>query len=144
MLGFGDVQLLASARGDQSCNDAIVDALGNPVALSLTLGHTHDIAQAVPLLDQVEPAALLADKGYDSDALVATLEESGIAPIIPSKANRELPRKTDFALYRERNLVECFFFCWIKQYRAIATRYDKFENTFLAAFALVCVLLWIN
>ncbi len=120
-----------------------MDALGNPVALSLTPGQTHDIAQAVPLLDQVEPDALLADKGYDSDALVATLDERGITPVIPSKANRKQPRKTDFALYRERNLVE-WFFCRIEQYRAISTRYDKLANTFLAAVTLVCILMWLN
>jgi transposase len=115
------------------------------VALSLTPGQAADITQAVPLLDQVEPEpeALLADKGYDSDALVETLEERGITPVIPPKANRREPRKTDFALYRERNLVERFF-CKLKQYRAIATRYDKLANTFIAAVALVCVLLWLN
>lgn len=111
------------------------------MALSLTPGQAADINQAVPLLDEVvsEPEALLADKGYDSDALVETLEKRGITPVIPPKANRRAPRKTDFALYRERNLVERFF-CKLKQYRAIATRYDKLANTFLAAVALVCVL----
>jgi transposase len=113
------------------------------VALSLTPGQAADINQAVPLLDQVEPDALLADKAYDSDALVETLEERGITPVIPPKANRREPRKTDFALYRERNLVERFF-NRLKQYRALATRYDKLANTFLAAVALVCVLFWLN
>ncbi len=97
----------------------------------------------MPLLDQVEPEAFLADKGYDSDALVATLEGRGITPVIPPKANRKVQRETDFALYRERNLVERFFGN-LKQYRAIATRYDKLANTFLAAVALVCVLFWLN
>ena len=119
------------------------DALGNPVALSLTPGQAADISQAVPLLDQVEPDAFLADKGYDSAALVETLEARGITPVIPPKANRKHPRKTDSALYRERNLVERFF-CKIKQYRAISTRYDKLANSFLAAVALVCVLIWLN
>ena len=122
---------------------AIVDALGNPVALSLTPGQAADITQAEPLLDQVVPDALLADKGYDSDALVETLQKRGIAPVIPPKANRREPRETDFALYRERNLVERFF-CKLKQYRAIATRYDKLANTFLAAVTMVCILFWIN
>ena len=122
---------------------AIVDALGNPVALSLTPGQAADITQAEPLLDQIDPEALLADKGYDSDALVETLIERGITLVIPPKANRKEPRKTDFALYRERNLVERFF-CKLKQYRAIATRYDKLANTFLAAVALVSVLFWLN
>ena len=113
------------------------------MALSLTPGQAADIKQAVPLLDQAEPGAFLADKGYDSDALVATLEERGITPVIPSKANRRAPRKTDFALYRERNLVERFF-CKLKQYRAISTRYDRLANTFLAAVALVCILFCLN
>ena len=113
------------------------------MALSLTPGQAADITQAVPLLDQVEPEAFLADKGYDSDALVATLEGRGITPVIPPKANRKVQRETDFALYRERNLVERFFGN-LKQYRAIATRYDKLANTFLAAVALVCVLFWLN
>ena len=119
------------------------DALGLPVALSLTPGQAADITQAVPLLDQVAPDAFLADKGYDSDALIATLETRGVVPVIPAKANRRAPRKTDFALYRERNFVERFF-CKLKQYRAISTRYDKLANTFLAAVALVCVLFWLN
>ena len=113
------------------------------MALSLTPGQAADITQAVPLLDQVEPDAFLADKGYDSDALVATLQERGITPVIPPKANRREPRKTDFALYRERNLVERFF-CNLKQYRALATRYDKLANTFLAALTMICILFWIN
>ena len=122
---------------------AVVDALGNPVALSLTPGQAADITQAAPLLAQLEPQAVIADKGYDADALVATLEERGITPIIPPKANRKEPRKTDFALYRERNLVERFF-NKLKQYRGIATRFDKLATTFLAGVLLVCVLIWLN
>ena len=102
-----------------------------------------DITQAGPLLERVEPDALIADKGYDSDALVEVLEDRDITPVIPSKANRKQPRKTDFALYRERNLVERFF-CTLKQYRAIATRYDKLASTFLAGVLLVCVVIWLN
>ena len=117
------------------------------MALSLTPGQAADIKQAVPLLDQVddriEPDALLADKGYDCDALIETLEERGVVPVIPPKANRREPRKTDFALYRQRNLVERFF-GKLQQYRAIATRYDKLANTFLAAVALACVLSRLN
>ena len=113
------------------------------MALSLTPGQAADITQAAPLLDKVEPAALLADKGYDSDALVATLEAREITPVIPPRANRKEPRTTDFALYRERNLVERFF-CKLKNYRGIATRYDKLASTFLGGVLLVCVLIWLN
>jgi transposase len=140
----GEDQAIGRSRGGLTTKiQAIVDALGNPVALSLTPGQSHDITQAVPLLDQVEPDAFLADKGYEPNALVATLEARGITPVIPPKANRRVPHKTDFALYCERNLVERLF-CNLKQYRAISTRYDKLANTFLAAVALVCVLFWLN
>ena len=75
--------------------------------------------------------------------MVENLEARGIAPVIPPKANRKHQRTTDFALYRERNLVERFF-CTLKNFRAIATRYDKLANTFLAGVLLVCVLIWLN
>lgn len=111
--------------------------------MSLTSGQASDIAQAGPLLDEVEPKAFLADKAYDADALIDTLELREIVPVIPSKANRIEPRDTDFALYRERNLVERFF-NKLKHFRAIATRYDKLANTFLAAVHMVCVIVWLN
>jgi transposase len=122
---------------------AVVDALGNPVAVSITPGQVADITQAEPLLERLEPEALLADKGYDSDALIDNLEARRIEPVIPPKANRREPRETDFALYCERNLVERFF-NKIKHYRGIATRFDKLACTFLAGVILVCVVIWLN
>lgn len=95
------------------------------------------------MLDEVEPEAFLADKAYDADALIDTLEERGITPVIPSKANRLIQRQTDFALYRERNLVERFF-CKLKGFRAIAARYDKLASSFLAAIQLASVIIWLN
>lgn len=121
----------------------IVDALGNPVAVSLTPGQQSDLSQAAPLLDKVEPEAFLADKAYDADALIEALEKRGIEPVIPPKANRVVKRETDFALYRERNLVERFF-CKLKGFRAIATRYDKLASSFLAAVQLACAIFWLN
>jgi transposase len=122
---------------------AIVDALGNPVAFSLTGGQVHDIGQAHPLLAKVKPKALLADKAYDANALIETLESRKITPVIPSKSNRIEPRDTDYALYRERNLVERFFNI-IKHFRGIATRYDKLANTFLGAIHLIAAVIWLN
>ena len=87
----------------------MVDALGNPVAFSLTPGQACDLSQAEPLLETVEPQAFLADKAYDADALIQTLHARRITPVTPPKANRRQPRQTDFALYRERNLIERFF-----------------------------------
>lgn len=121
----------------------IVDALGNPLAIGLTGGQVHDITQAEALVAQVEPEALLADKGYDCDAFVDSLKLRAITPVIPPKSNRKVQRDCDFALYRERNLVERFF-CIIKHFRAIATRYEKTARNFLAGLQLVCALAWIK
>ena len=121
----------------------IVDALGNPLALSLTGGQVHDITQAEALLALVEPAALLGDKGYDADRLVDILTARAIKVVIPPKLNRKVKRDCDFALYCERNLVERFF-CLIKHFRAIATRYEKTARNFLAGLHLVCALAWLK
>ena len=121
----------------------IVDALGNPLALSLTGGQVHDITQAEALTALVEPQALLADKGYDADRFVESLTVRAIKTVIPPKSNRKIKRDCDFALYRERNLVERFFNT-IKHFRAIATRYEKTAQNFLAGLHLVCALAWLK
>lgn len=121
----------------------MTDALGNPVVFSLTPGQAGDLTQAGPLLDQIAPQAFLADKAYDADALIDTLRARAIKPVIPPKANRIAPRQTDFALYRERNLIERFF-NKLKHFRAIATRYDKTARNFLAAVQLVATTLLLN
>ena len=121
----------------------IVDALGNPLALSLTGGQVHDITQADALLAQVEPKALLADKGYDADRFVESLTARAITVVIPPKSNRKVKRDCDFALYCERNIVERFFNT-IKHFRAIATRYEKTARNFLAGLHLICALAWLK
>jgi transposase len=121
----------------------IVDALGNPLALSLTGGQVHDITQADALLALVEPQALLADKGYDADHFVESLTARAIEVVIPPKSNRKVKRDCDFALYSERNIVERFF-NMIKHFRAIATRYEKTAQNFLAGLHLVCALAWLK
>ena len=121
----------------------VADALGNPVAISLTPGQASDLGQAEPLLDGIDPQAFLADKAYDADALIDRLEARQITPVIPPKANRLVQRPTDFALYCERNLIERFFNN-LKQFRAIATRYDKLASTFLAAIQFVAAFILLN
>ena len=86
---------------------------------------------------------VLADKGYDSDAIVQLIESNGASVVIPPKANRLVQRLCDFALYCERNLVERFF-NKIKHYRAIATRYAKRKRNYMAFVTLVSVMLWIK
>ncbi len=87
----------------------IVDAVGKAVALSLTPGQRADITEAEPLPDEVDPESFIADKAYDADPLIEKLEERGITPVIPSKANRICSRKTPFLIYKRRNIIERLF-----------------------------------
>lgn len=111
--------------------------------LLLTPGQASDLGQAEPLIKEVELKALLADKAYDADRLIDTLVARQITPVIPPKANRIHQRPCDFALYAERNLVERFF-NKLKQYRAIATRYDKLARNFLAGVHLAAIAILLN
>ena len=116
---------------------ALVDALSNPVEAMLSPGQDHDLTHAPPLIEAVDPGALIADKAFDADAFIAALNKRAIVPVIPPKSNRQTPRACDFVLYCERNLVERFFNI-LKHFRAIATRYDKLAKTFLAGVHLAC------
>ena len=109
---------------------ASVNGLGLPVELRLTPGQQADITQAELLLEGYQPDAVLADKGYDADALVKSIEAQGAEAVIPPKSNRKEPRDYDKDLYKERNLVERFM-NRIKHYRRIATRYEKTSRNFL-------------
>jgi transposase len=88
------------------------------------------------------PKAMLADKGYDGDDVRSNLLMKGILPIIPPKANRRHPIECDFQSYRDRNRIERMF-NKIKQFRRIATRYDKTAKSFLAFLCLAAVKLWL-
>jgi transposase len=96
------------------------------------------------LLPEVEAGILIADKAFDAEARVlAPLEQAGKEAVIPPKANRKNPRPYDKALYQARHLIENFF-AKLKQYRAIATRYDKRAVHFLAAIHLAAAVIWLN
>src|SRR5664279_705159 len=133
----------AVGRNSDLGNRLFVDALGNPLRLSLTGGQVHDNTQAEALLGLIEPGALLADKGYDADHCADSLIARAIKVVIPPKSNRKVKRDCDYALYCERNLVERFF-CIIKHFRGIATRYEKTARNFLAGLHLVCALAWLK
>jgi transposase len=139
----GDQAIGRSRGGLTTKIHALVDALGNPANLMLTAGQTHDLACAQDLIENVNPDAVIADKAYDADSFVDNLAGREIAPVIPPKANRKIKRECDFALYRERNLIERFF-NKLKHYRAIATRYDKLARNFLAAVQLVSTIILLN
>ena len=123
---------------------ALVDALGNPVGFFLTGGQTHDLVGADHLLPSMEAETLIADKAFDADERVlAPLAAAGKSAVIPQKANRRQHRDFDRELYKARHLVENFF-CKLKQFRAIATRYDKTARNFLAGVHLASVAIWLN
>ena len=123
---------------------ATVDALGNPTGFHLTGGQAHDLAGADALLPRVAADALIADRNYDAEARVlAPLREAGMVAAIPPKRERRDQRDYDRELYRARHLIE-HFFCRLKQYRAIATRYDKTARNFLAAVYLAAIVVLLN
>ncbi len=137
-------QAIGRSRGGLTSKiHVIVDAAGKAVALSLTRGQRADITEADPLLDEVDPKAFIADKTYDADPFIEKLEERGITPVIPSKKNRRNPRKILFSLYKKRNIIERFF-ARLRQFRSIATRYDKLKSTFFAAVQIVATVIGIN
>ena len=121
---------------------ACVDALGNPVRLILTAGNAADITQGPALIESLSADAVVADKGYDSDAFVDLIVATGAEPVIPSRSHRLTPRPFDAYRYKARNLVERFF-CRLKQFRRIATRYDKLALRFNAFLQLACVYIWL-
>jgi transposase len=99
--------------------------------LKLTGANESDIAQAEALLADHEPEVVIADRGYDKKALVEAIESRGAEAVIPTQKNRAVQREVDPHWYRERNLCERFW-SKAKQYRRVATRYEKRAANFLA------------
>ena len=110
----------------------------------MTGGQAADLAGADALLPDVAAPTVIADKGYDAEARVlAPLREAGKTAVIPPKRNRTEQREYDHDLYEARHLIENFF-CTLKQFRAIATRYDKTARNFLAAVYLAATVILLN
>ena len=110
---------------------------GKPIAFVLTPGNIADISVAAALLDDiVPPKRLLADKAYDADHLRKPLEALGTEIVIPSNGTRRTPYPLNRIAYRRRNVIERMF-CRMKDWRRIATRYDRLARNFLSAIALV-------
>ncbi len=119
-----------------------MDALGNPVRFSITEGHRHDITEAASLLAPCAGGNVIADKGYDSNAVADQLCQQGCTVVIPSRKCVKKKRDIDTHLYKERALVECLF-QKIKRKRRIATRYEKTAKHFLAMITIACILVWL-
>ena len=123
---------------------ALVDALGNPLAFMLTPGQAHDLEGADALLPQMAADTLLADKAFDADKrVIEPLLAAGKTAVIPPKSNRKIQRHYDKEAYKARHLIENFY-CSLKRFRAIATRYDKTATNFLAAIHLAAAIVWLN
>lgn len=118
-----------------------VDAFGMPIRVLVTEGTVADCTQAANLTEGLSAEALLADKAYDTDAIVADAEGRGMKPVIPPKKNRKEPRSYDEHLYRLRHLVENAVLR-LKGWRSIATRYAKRASSFLAIVQIRCAFLW--
>jgi transposase len=114
----------------------VVDAIGRLIQGRLTAGQVQDVTQARPLLHDVPARCVVADKAYDAQALRQAIAAVGAKAVIPPRANRRESIRWSKAIYRHRNLVERFF-CRIKHYRRIATRYDKLAERFASFVCLV-------
>ena len=115
---------------------AVCDGEGRPIILLLSEGQMSDHKGARLVLDALPPAAtLIADRGYDSRAFREALLARGIAPCIPSSRSRKIPYPYDKELYRQRHRVENLF-AKLKDWRRIATRYDRCAHTFFSA---ICI-----
>ncbi len=141
--GAHDEAIGRSRGGPSTKINAVVDALGLPLRFILTPGNVHDSRQAEALIEGLDFDKLLADKGYDSDRFRAVIAAAGAEVVMPSIGSRLTPIPYDKHTYKERNLVERFF-CWIKQFRRIATRYEKTATSFAAMLYVAAALVWLK
>lgn len=139
-----EAQALGRSKGGFTTKiHALVDALGNPLRFRLTGGQRHDITQARALIEGIEGAAVLGDKGYDAQAFIDTIHQQNCIPVIPPRSNRKEPRQYDEEIYKERNLVERFF-RKLKNCRRVFSRFDKKSENYLAFITLASTILIIQ
>lgn len=123
---------------------ALVDAEGRPICLKLTEGQAHDGRSAADMFDTVVAGnILIADRAYDSDGLRTSMAERGAWANIRSMPNRVKTYPFSNWVYRQRNAVERFF-NKLKHFRAVATRYDKRDDNFLASIQLAAIRIWLR
>jgi transposase len=121
-----------------------VDAKGRQICLLISPGEVHDVTCAEALLAGLKNCAVvIADKGYDADRVRAHIRAQGAIPNIANRANRKKKFRWKKTIYRKRNQVERFF-NKLKQFRRIATRYDKLGAAFFAFVQLAAVRIWLR
>ncbi len=121
------------------------NGLGLPVAITLTGGEVSDVKGYAPVMDEPgpKPKVVIADKGYDADAILEDLDARGAVAVIPPKRNRKVQPVIDGYIYTLRNLVErCF--SKLKHSRRLATRYDKTATSYIGFVLVASIRLWIR
>lgn len=145
--GGGNEAIGRSRGGPTTKIHVLCDAHGNPTNIVLTPGQTNDVTRGKELVRATEIGCetLLGDKAYDAASVREEAKSLGIQPVIPFRKCTQAGREAGFEseLYRHRHVVENLF-CRLKQFRAIATRYDKLARNFLAGSQIVCGYLWVN
>ena len=134
---------IGRSRGGQTTKiHALTDEIGRPRALLITAGNVHDLEGARGLLTMGhQPKRLLADRAYDARSLRDVLAARQINAVIPPNPTRKHPHRYDKTAYKGRNVIERMF-CRLKDFRRIATRYDKRADIFLSTILLAAVLTW--
>ena len=120
-----------------------VRGLGCPVRFILTAGQKGDAPQAGPLIQGLAADIVMADTAYDADHFRQAIAQIGAIAVIPNNPSRAIKHPLDESLYAQRHLVECCF-SRLKQFRRVATRYEKTARNFLAVIALAATILWLR
>lgn len=134
---------IGRSRGGQTTKiHALTDTIGRPRALLITAGNVHDLDGARSLLATgCRPEKLLADRAYDAKSLRDLLATQNITAVIPPNPTRKHPHRYSKIAYKGRNVIERMF-CRLKDFRRIATRYDKRADIFLSTVLLAAALTW--
>jgi transposase len=117
--------------------------LGCPVRFSLTAGQRGDVPQAGPLIEGLPAQIVMADTAYDADHFRQAIAASGAIAVIPNNPSRTKKYPLDKHLYAQRHLVECCF-SKLKQFRRVATRFEKTAQNYLAVVTLAATILWLR
>lgn len=120
-----------------------VRGLGCPVRFHLTAGQRGDAPQALPLIEGLPADVVMADTAYDSDQIRKAVADKGALAVIPNNPSRAQKHPLDDHLYAQRHLVECCF-SRLKQFRRVATRFEKTARNYLAVVTLAAIILWLR
>ncbi|MEM9148815.1 MAG: IS5 family transposase [Pseudomonadota bacterium] len=142
--GGGNAQALGRSRGGFGTKlHAVTDALGLPIRFVVGPGQQNEMAAAYALIKGIHAGAVLADRAYDADGFHDLILEQGGRPVIPPRRTRRHQHDYDRALYAARHSIECFF-GKLKQFRRVATRYDKLAETYLGFVKLAAIHIWLR